>query len=244
MAGVDETGRGPLAGPVVAAAVILPVETGIKGAVDSKRLHPAEREELSREILATAVAVGIGAASVREIERMNILRASGRAMRRALEHLRPGPEHVVIDGPPLSFVTWDHDAVVGGDDKVHSIACASIVAKVCRDRLMRRLAPRYPGYGWERNAGYATSEHLEAVQELGPTPHHRRTFLNLQLDLGLGAGKAPEAKASGDAGWDLEGTGMEERAGTDPDPGGVPGGLDATLPGTELSQDDDAAHAG
>lgn len=215
VAGVDETGRGPLAGPVVAAAVILPVETGIKGAVDSKRLHPAEREELSREILATAVAVGIGAASVREIERMNILRASGRAMRRALEHLTPGPEHVVIDGPPLSFVTWDHDAVVGGDDKVHTIACASIVAKVCRDRLMRRLAPRYPGYGWERNAGYATSEHLEAVQELGPTPHHRRTFLNLQLDLGLGA-----------------------------DPGGAPGGLDATLPGRELSQDDDAAHAG
>ena len=186
VAGVDETGRGPLAGPVVAAAVILPVETGIKGAVDSKRLHPAEREELSRTILQTAVAVGIGAASVREIDRINILRASGRAMRRALEHLRPRPEHVVIDGRPLAFATWEHDAVVKGDDKVHTIACASIVAKVCRDRLMRRLAPRYPGYGWDRNAGYATAEHMDAVRELGPTPHHRRSFLNFQLDLGLG----------------------------------------------------------
>lgn len=191
MAGVDETGRGPLAGPVVAAAVILPVETGVKGAVDSKLLYPEEREELSRTILETAVAVGLGAASVREIDTVNILRASGRAMRRALEHLEASPEHVVVDGLPMRSLRWEHDAVVDGDNKVHSIACASIVAKVCRDRLMNRLSRRYPGYGWERNAGYATPEHLRAVHELGPTPHHRRTFLDLQLSLEFPAARPP-----------------------------------------------------
>lgn len=188
VAGVDETGRGPLAGPVVAAAVILPVDTGVKGAVDSKQLYPEEREELAGRIFETAIAVGIGAASVREIDTVNILRASARAMRRALQRLTCRPGHVFVDGPPLSCLSWDHEGVVAGDAKVHSIACASIVAKVCRDRLMRRLSGRYPGYGWDHNAGYGTPEHLEAMRELGITPHHRRTFLDLQLDLELGMG--------------------------------------------------------
>lgn len=234
VAGVDETGRGPLAGPVVAAAVILPIETGITGAVDSKRLHPAEREELSREILATAVAVGIGAASVREIDRINILRASGRAMRRAIEHLRPGPQHVVIDGNPLAFAEWDHDAVVGGDDKVHSIACASIVAKVCRDRLMRRLDPRYPGYGWAHNAGYATAEHMDAVRELGVTPHHRRSFLNFQLELGLGSAEPAGGRPARPS----------ESAEEDVADDAGPRGLDGAPPASEVSGDDDVAFAG
>lgn len=185
VAGVDEAGRGPLAGPVVAAAVVLPPGVSIAGADDSKRLTADIREELFRAIVATAVGVGIGAASVREIDHRNILRATTVAMVRALDALPQPPDHIVVDGLPVKYLGRSHDAVVGGDGLVHSIGCASIVAKVVRDRLMHRLAVRYPGYGWSRNMGYGTAEHLAAIDELGTTPHHRLTFTGLQFELDL-----------------------------------------------------------
>lgn len=185
VAGVDEAGRGPLAGPVVAAAVVLPRDVCVEGARDSKKLPRQRREELAQEVLRTAHAVGIGAASVREIETLNILVATRVAMSRALERLAQPPDHIVVDGLPVRGLGWEHEAIVGGDDTVHSIACASILAKVCRDRLMFRLAQRYPGYGWETNMGYGTPGHLEALQRLGPTPHHRRTFRGVQMELGI-----------------------------------------------------------
>lgn len=183
VAGVDEVGRGPLSGPVVAAAVILPEDCVIEGATDSKRLNAVRRETLAEEIFAKAVAVRIGAASVHEIDRSNILVCTGWAMTRALDGLSVVPDHVVVDGLPMKSLRWKHEAVVRGDGSIHCISCASIVAKVCRDRLMRKLSVRYPGFGWESNVGYGTREHREAIAELGPTPHHRRTFLGLQHDL-------------------------------------------------------------
>jgi ribonuclease HII len=183
VAGVDEVGRGPLAGPVVAAAVVLPEGTEIEGATDSKALSRVEREELSGLILARAQGVTLGAASVREIDRANILVATAWAMNRALSKLSREPDHVVVDGLPMKSLRWKHEAIVGGDALVHSVACASIVAKVCRDRLMARLAVRYPGYGWDHNMGYGTEEHRAALERLGPTPHHRQTFLGLQYGL-------------------------------------------------------------
>lgn len=183
VAGVDEAGRGPLAGPVVAAAVILPVGACVPGADDSKQLAPAVREELFEDIVGTAAAVGVGAASVREIDDRNILRATTVAMCRALDRLETPPQHVVVDGLPVKHLGRDHDAVVDGDALVHSIGCASIVAKVVRDRLMKRLSTRYPGYGWETNVGYGTPAHREAIRSLGVTPHHRLTFAGLQYEL-------------------------------------------------------------
>lgn len=185
VAGVDEAGRGPLAGPVVAAAVVLPEDTVIEGADDSKQLAPEVREEIFHRIMATARCVGVGAASVREIDRRNILRATTVAMARALDHLSEAPDDIVIDGLYVKWLGRSHEAVVDGDALIHSIGCASIVAKVIRDRLMHRLARRYPGYGWDRNAGYGTAEHRSAIDELGLTPHHRLTFTGLQYDLGL-----------------------------------------------------------
>jgi ribonuclease HII len=185
VAGVDEAGRGPLAGPVVAAAVILPAGACVHGAGDSKQLTTKEREELFGHIRSTALCVGIGAASAREIDHINILQATTRAMSRALSRLSVVPDHVVIDGNPVKRLEWAHEAVVDGDALIHSISCASIVAKVVRDRLMRRLAPRYPGYGWETNVGYGTPAHLSAIEALGLTPHHRVTFGGLQLELDL-----------------------------------------------------------
>lgn len=183
VAGVDEAGRGPLAGPVVAAAVILPVGACVPGADDSKQLAPEVREELFEDIVGTAAAVGVGAASVREIDARNILRATTVAMCRALDRLEAPPQHVVVDGLPVKHLGRDHDAVVDGDALVHSIGCASIVAKVVRDRLMKRLSTRYPGYGWETNVGYGTPAHREAIRSLGVTPHHRLTFAGLQYEL-------------------------------------------------------------
>jgi len=185
VAGVDEVGRGPIAGPVVAAAVILSEGVVIDGAADSKVLTPPQRSEIARDIHERAAAVSLGAASVREIDRHNILQATTRAMTRALTRLPVQPDHVVVDGLPVRGLAWEHEAVVGGDALIHSVACASIVAKVCRDRLMRRLAPRYAAYGWERNMGYATLRHRRAVREEGLTPHHRTTFGLLQLELPL-----------------------------------------------------------
>lgn len=184
IAGVDEVGCGSLAGPVVAAAVVLPVEGGVKGAVDSKRLRAVEREELAQVICERALTVGVGAASAREIERLNIRRATGLAMERALRRLGVTPDCVLIDGRPQPCL-GDHLAIVKGDRKCHTIACAAILAKVTRDRLMARLARQYPGYGWERNVGYSTREHREGLSRLGITPHHRRSFLGVQFELDL-----------------------------------------------------------
>lgn len=188
VAGVDEVGRGPLAGPVLAAAVILPVGTGIRGVDDSKKLTPEKRESLLIEIRDKALAIGVGAASSREIDRINILRASHLAMLRALRRLPVQPQHVFVDGLPIAGFAYDHTAVIDGDAKVHCIACASIVAKVIRDRLMRMLAVRYPVYNWAHNCGYSTADHRAAIVEAGLTPHHRRSFdFNQQLVLDLDA---------------------------------------------------------
>jgi ribonuclease HII len=186
IAGVDEVGRGPLAGPVLAAAVVLPPAVAIRGVDDSKKLTAEKRAELYVEILAKAVAIGVAGASSREVDRINILRASQLAMRRALQRLGCTPDHVFVDGLPVAGLGCEHTAVVDGDARVHCIACASIVAKVVRDRIMHLLAARYPGYGWETNAGYGTFEHRGAIAELGLTPHHRRSFEpNSQLLLEL-----------------------------------------------------------
>ncbi|HEX7051467.1 MAG TPA: ribonuclease HII [Longimicrobiales bacterium] len=186
IAGIDEAGRGPLAGPVLAAAVILPPGTFIEGVDDSKRVAPALRERLAVEIRQRALACAIGAASSTEVDRFNILRATHLAMRRAVDRLRVPPDHLIVDGLPVPLLGDAQTAVVEGDRRVHCIACASILAKVTRDRLMRRLARHYPGYGWERNAGYGTAEHREALVRLGPTPHHRRSFAPVQYSLELG----------------------------------------------------------
>ncbi|MBI4544400.1 MAG: ribonuclease HII [Gemmatimonadetes bacterium] len=185
VAGVDETGRGPLAGPVLAAAVILPPGLAIPGVDDSKRLLAPLRVRLDGEIRQRALGIGIGAASAREIDRLNILRASHLAMQRALRRLPVRPQHVIVDGPPIPGLEWEHTAVIDGDRRVHSVACASIVAKVLRDHLMHLLSARYPDYGWEHNAGYATADHRAALARLGPTPHHRRSFGSAQLVLQL-----------------------------------------------------------
>jgi ribonuclease HII len=186
VAGVDEVGRGPLAGPVLAAAVILPVGVGIRGVDDSKKLTAEKRESLFLEIREKALAIGVGAASSREIDRINILRASHLAMHRALKKLPTQPQHVFVDGLPIPFFPYQHTAVIDGDAKVHCIACASIVAKVIRDRLMRMLSSRYPAYNWANNCGYSTEDHRAAIVEVGLTPHHRRSFdFNQQLVLEL-----------------------------------------------------------
>jgi ribonuclease HII len=176
LAGVDEAGRGPLAGPVVAAAVVVTPETPrLAGVADSKQLSPRRREQLAAAIV-SSLTCGVGAASPREIERLNIRRATALAMRRALLHLPAGVEVVLVDGLPLVEIGIPHHALVGGDRRCYAIACASIVAKTVRDRLMRRLAARYPDFGWERNKGYGTPHHLEVLARCGPTPHHRMSF--------------------------------------------------------------------
>jgi ribonuclease HII len=186
IAGVDEVGRGPLAGPVIAAAVIFPPGVGIRGVDDSKKLTAEKRESLLLEIRAKALAIGIGGASSREIDRINILRASHVAMTRALQKLPRAPQHIIVDGLPVPELGPNHTAIIDGDAKVHCIACASIVAKCVRDRLMRMLASRYPAYGWEHNAGYCTADHRNAIFAVGLTPHHRRSFdFNSQLTLEL-----------------------------------------------------------
>ena len=176
VAGVDEAGRGPLAGPVVAAAVILRPGAIPPGLDDSKALSPARRRALDAAIRAAAT-VGVGLAEVAEIDATDILRASLLAMRRALAALPEAPRLALVDGnclPP--DLPCRAEAVVRGDARCLSVAAASIVAKVARDAVMVALAQQFPGYGWERNAGYPTPAHLAALHRLGPTPHHRRTF--------------------------------------------------------------------
>lgn len=192
IAGVDEVGRGPLAGPVVACAVVMPPDArAIPGVDDSKRLVAEERVRLARLVLRRALAVGIGAASVREIDRHNIYHATVIAMRRALGRLCVAPDHVLVDGRQIRSLAIEHTAIVGGDACCYSIACASIIAKVTRDRLMRALALRYPEYGWERNVGYGTPAHLHGLAVRGASPHHRRSFVPVrQLSLALDAAPA------------------------------------------------------
>ena len=189
IAGVDEVGRGPLAGPVVACAVIMPPDArAIPGVDDSKRLSAAQRDRLAPKIRERAVCYGIGAASVREIDRVNIYQATVIAMRRALARLTTTPHHVLVDGKPFRTLEIPHTAIVDGDDVCYSIACASILAKVTRDRIMRSLAGRYPDYLWERNVGYSTLAHLQGLADHGVTPHHRRSFIPVhQLTLDLSA---------------------------------------------------------
>lgn len=177
LAGVDEVGRGPLAGPVVACAVIMPPnERAIPGVDDSKKLPPATRLKLALKIRERAVCVALGAASVREIDRINIYQASVLAMRRALARLPLTPDHVVIDGNRIRTLPVPHTAVIHGDSRCFSIACASILAKVTRDRLMIALDRRHPGYCWDTNAGYTTREHVAGLASRGITAHHRRSF--------------------------------------------------------------------
>jgi ribonuclease HII len=176
VAGVDEVGVGPLAGPVVACAVVLPERVELLGLDDSKRLSPGAREELALRIREQALAVAVAAVSVREIDRINIYRASLEAMRRAVARLELAPDHVLVDARTIPGLTAPQTPIVHGDALDGSIAAASVVAKVHRDALMERLHARYPGYGFARHKGYATRRHLDALRRLGPTPAHRRSF--------------------------------------------------------------------
>lgn len=182
IAGVDEVGVACLAGPVVAAAVILPPTAPfITGVRDSKTVPFAERERLAAAIRRVALAIGVGSASVAEIDELNILRATHLAMRRALARVAPY-DHALIDGNLIREAgLGPHTEIVRGDATVYAIACASIVAKVARDRLMVRLAARHPGYGWEHNVGYPTPDHRAALRRLGITPLHRRDFGTVRL---------------------------------------------------------------
>ncbi len=176
VAGVDEVGRGPLAGPVVAAAVVFSDDTtDIEGLRDSKQMTARQRDRVAGVIRCTALTWGVGAASPREIDRMNILRATALAMRRALSLLSPSPDHVLVDGKPLPELRREHEAIVKGDASCLSIAAASVIAKQARDRLMVLLGSRFPAFGWEQNMGYGTAEHIAAIDTNGITPHHRRT---------------------------------------------------------------------
>jgi len=175
--GVDEAGRGPLAGPVFAAAVILPPELRLPGLDDSKKLTAKRREELYDRIRAEAVACAVDFATVAEIEELNILRAAMLAMRRAVAQLDPVPALALIDGNRRPELSVPSLCVVGGDGKCASIAAASILAKVTRDRVMDALAEKYPQYGFERHKGYGTEIHYAALRTYGPCPEHRPTFL-------------------------------------------------------------------
>ena len=177
IAGVDEVGRGPLAGPVVACAIVMPpARRAIGGVDDSKALKAQERERLAILIRAQAIAISLGAASVREIAALNIYQATVLAMRRALLRLAVTPDAVLIDGKPIRTLEIAHRAVVRGDSRCYSVACASIIAKVTRDRLMASLSVRYPVYGWAQNSGYGTSSHLAGLRSAGLTAHHRVGF--------------------------------------------------------------------
>jgi ribonuclease HII len=183
LVGVDEAGRGPLAGPVVAAAVVFPPDCrAVRGLRDSKTLPPRVRFALADRIRARVLGCAVGAASCHEIDRFNIRVATALAMHRAIARLltRPPlaghPYWILIDGLPLPEVGFPHEALIEGDARCQSIAAAAILAKTVRDRLMERLARRYPGYGWHTNMGYGTEEHHEGLRALGPTRHHRWTF--------------------------------------------------------------------
>ena len=176
VAGVDEAGVGPMAGPVVAAAVVFAPEIFISGVHDSKQLTHERREELFTPIRDRAIAVGVGIAEVNEIDRLNIYWATMSASRRALSALNLAPGHVLVDGRLIAGLQLPQTRIVGGDRKSFCIAAASIVAKVTRDRMMVDLDAIYPGYGFAQHKGYCTSEHMQSLAKLGPSPIHRRSF--------------------------------------------------------------------
>ncbi|MFT7402416.1 MAG: ribonuclease HII [Hydrogenophaga sp.] len=176
VAGVDEAGRGPLAGPVVAAAVILDARAPIQGLADSKQLSPRRREQLFDEIRAKALCCSVAQASVEEIDRLNILQATMLAMQRAVKGLRLKPNKVLVDGNRLPLLNVLAEAVISGDALVPAISAASILAKVTRDRMLDELHALHPGYGFDRHKGYGTAQHMRALQTLGPLAVHRRSF--------------------------------------------------------------------
>jgi len=189
VAGVDEVGRGPLAGPVVAAAVVLPHGLRIPGLNDSKQIDEAQRNWVFRILLEKAEDIGVGWATTGQVDRMNILRASHHAMARAVARLSVRPVYLLVDGLPVFGMPVPHTAIIKGDANCACIAAASIVAKVVRDRLMTRLARSHPTYGFDKNKGYATEEHRDALARGGPCAHHRRSFApvreSLQTELAL-----------------------------------------------------------
>jgi len=176
LAGVDEVGRGPLAGDVVTAAVILPAEHSIDGLADSKVLTAHQRQALYKEIVEQAICYSVARATVEEIDRYNILQSTMMAMRRAVTNLSVQPDYVAVDGNRLPRWEYAGEAVVKGDGRVEAISAASIIAKVVRDGEMVNFDSQYPGYGFSKNKGYGTAQHLEALKRLGATPIHRRTF--------------------------------------------------------------------
>jgi ribonuclease HII len=185
IAGVDEAGVGPLAGPVVAAAVILPRGLRPRGLDDSKRLDEAARDRLAAEVKAGAVAWGVGVATHLEVDALNVYQAGLLAMRRAVEALRPAPQHLLVDARRVPGVPWPQQGIVKGDARSLSIAAASVIAKTTRDALMVEAEARFPGYGFARHKGYGAPEHLEALQALGPCELHRRSFAPVRAALGL-----------------------------------------------------------
>jgi ribonuclease HII len=176
VAGVDEVGRGPLAGPVVTAAVILDPKRPITGLTDSKKLSEKRREILAEEIKEKALAWSIGRAEVEEIDKINILQATMQAMSRAVDYLSIQPDFVLVDGNRLPLLSCPSEAVIKGDEKVEEISAASILAKVTRDNEMTELEQKYPGYGLAKHKGYPTKQHIQALAELGATPIHRQSF--------------------------------------------------------------------
>ena len=183
VAGVDEVGRGPLAGPVMTAAVILPSEYNIPGLNDSKKLSKAKRQDLDQLIRQQAVCWALGEATVEEIDQLNILHATMLAMQRAVNALEIQPELVLIDGNRCPELPMRSRAIIGGDGLEPAISAASILAKVARDHLMERYALEFPHYGFERNSGYPTAQHRQALQEYGVTRIHRRSFAPVQKAL-------------------------------------------------------------
>lgn len=176
VAGIDEAGRGPLAGPVIAAAVILPAGLSIIGVDDSKKLTPDKREKLFDIIMQQALSVGVGVISPEEIDRINILQATRRAMLAAVQNLSPQPDYLLIDGISTIDSAIPQKTIKKGDSSSLSIAAASIIAKVTRDRLMIDMDAQYPGYGFAGHKGYGSATHMDAIRKLGPTPIHRLTF--------------------------------------------------------------------
>lgn len=176
IAGVDEAGRGPLAGPVVAAAVVFPKHVFLDGVNDSKKIRPRQREILYDLIRSRAAAVGVGVADEREIDRINILQATYRAMRSAILNLSVAPDHVLVDGRAIPEIAVPQTAIVKGDQKSFTIAAASIVAKVTRDRIMVEYDGQFPQYGFARHKGYGTRLHVDAIRKHGPCELHRRSF--------------------------------------------------------------------
>jgi ribonuclease HII len=176
IAGIDEAGRGALAGPVIAAAVILPTHCSIKGLRDSKQLSPKQRAHLFDEIHNIAVSIGVGSADHRVIDRLNVLEATLLAMQEAIGKLTPPPDYLLVDGLDLPEVDIVGQAIPKGDSQSYSIAAASVIAKITRDRLMVELDRTYPNYGFSRHKGYPTSQHRQAIAQFGASDIHRRTF--------------------------------------------------------------------